>query len=345
MDIIVLAGGLSPERDVSLSSGALVANALVESGHRVCVLDLLIGSDKSYTGLDFVDRSKSQRFSHAVPATAPDLGELSRLHPDPIGPGVLAHCQRADVVFVALHGAIGENGQLQSLFDLHRVRYTGTGYVGSLLAMDKDLAKSLVAAKGIPTAPWSVLDLRASPSVELAEGIRLPCAVKPLSCGSSVGVSLVKRREDLVAALEEAGRFERKVLVESLVEGREVSCAVLGGKALPVIEIVPKSGFYNYENKYQKGLAEELCPAPLDAALAAAIQERALLAHETLRLGFYSRTDFIVDAGGEAIFLESNTLPGMTPTSLLPQEAKAAGIGYNELCDLIVGDAQSSDWT
>lgn len=333
MDIVVLAGGLSPERDVSLSSGALIANALVDKGHRVQLVDLFLGPVAAVAG----------QYRFAIPETAPDLAALRAHHPEvsgAIGTGVLDLCRSSEVVFVALHGGMGEDGRLQALFDALDIRYTGTGYTGCLLAMDKDLSKRLVRSAGVLTADWVTYDL-AAVRRPTASDVRLPCVVKPLGCGSSVGITLVRTASEFEAAMEAAAVYETTILVEDLIEGREFSCGVLGTEALPVIEILPTTGFYDYRTKYQAGLAREVCPAEIPPVLAKALQGAALQAHRILRLGFYSRTDFIVDAQGRVWFLESNTLPGMTPTSLLPQEAAAAGIDYPELCERIVQAGRS----
>lgn len=338
MKIVVLAGGMSPERDVSLSSGTLIANALIQNGHEVCLLDLWAGSPTGQP--EFRSTGRGEAYHFAIPRTVPDLAALRRQLGDrPVGPHVLEICRQAAVVFVALHGDIGENGQLQSLLSLEGLRFTGTGYTGCLLAMDKDISKQIMLAQGIKTAPWRLLDLAGGDWEAGLDGIELPCVVKPCSCGSSVGVALIRQRAELRSAIQAAARFEDKILVERLVEGREFSCGILGGQALPVIEIVPKAGWYDYTNKYQAGMAEEICPARLDETATRAIQQAAEAVHRSLRLGFYSRVDFILDAAGTPWCLEANTLPGMTPTSLLPQEAKAAGIAYGELVERIVNAA------
>jgi D-alanine-D-alanine ligase len=248
---------------------------------------------------------------------------------------VLKLCQSADVVFIALHGAMGENGQIQAVFDVMGIKYTGTGYIGSLLAMDKDLTKKLIRQAGIPTAEWIIYD--ASMSMQnVTDRIGLPCVVKPCSAGSSIGVSIVKDAGELEKAVLTAKRVGTDILIEKMIPGREFSVGILDGKALPVIEIIPKEGFYDYKNKYQPGLTNDICPANLSENDTRRVQDAALKAHEVLRLGTYSRIDFIQDVSGEFICLEANTLPGMTPTSLIPQEAMALGIGYEDLCNLIV---------
>lgn len=335
MKIVVLAGGLSPERDVSLSSGALIANALLENGNQVCLLDLYIGEalvDQSVDDL-FFTKQDGKQFSYTVPRVAPDLALLKAQYGQgdkKLGPNVLKICMAADVVFMALHGDIGENGQLQATFDCFDIRYTGTGYAGSYLAMDKLVAKKIMSFEGILNAPWALIR-QGEPIPELG----IPCAVKPLNCGSSIGVSIVKNQTELKQALDYAFQYASDVLIEDYIPGRELQVSVLLGRALPVIEIIPKGGFYDYENKYQAGMATEVCPAELTAEQTAELQALALRVHQALNLGTYSRIDFILSQTGEFYCLEANTLPGMTPTSLLPQEAAAVGISYNELCQLI----------
>lgn len=347
--IVVLSGGLSPERDVSLSSGALIANALLENGHEVLLLDLYLGRGLNDSAPQWEKRAEGQSFSYVVPAGEPDLTRLREQSGNGeslIGSGVLDWCRQADVVFLALHGSIGENGQIQSVFDTFGIRYTGTGYIGSLLAMDKDLSKQLMRAAGIPTADWICLDRSAnmdgplSDIRDLSADIHFPCVIKPCSCGSSVGVAMADSPAELQTALTAAWLYEERVLVEDRIRGREFSVGILDGVALPVIEIIPKAGFYDYQNKYQAGLTDEICPADLAHAQTRAMQAAALAVHRTLRLGFYSRIDFILDETGTPYCLEANTLPGMTPTSLLPQEALAAGITYTELCERIARDGR-----
>lgn len=344
MRIIVLSGGLSPERDVSLSSGSLIANALREADHRVLLLDVYEGIKD---GLDFekLFRDKTgDPYSYNVPEVEPDLKEIKRRNGNPaslIGPNVLKLCQSADVVFIALHGAMGENGQLQAIFDTIGVKYTGSGYIGSLLGMDKDISKKLMRYAGISTADWMIIDRQENHSCpsqinDILEKFNLPCVVKPCSAGSSIGISIVHNTEELQSALEYASSVESSILIEKMIPGREFSVGILNGTALPVIEIIPQQGFYDYKNKYQAGATLEICPANLSEADAKKVQNLAFKVHQTLRLGSYSRIDFILNGDGEFVCLEANTLPGMTPTSLLPQEALAVGISYIDLCNRII---------
>lgn len=378
MKIVVLAGGLSPEREVSLSSGSLIANSLMESGHEVLLLDVYEGFQDYVKDLNqlFSKPWEGKKYSYTVSEQEPDLNEIKKRNNNQaalIGKNVLELCRLADVVFIALHGSMGENGQIQATFDNFDIKYTGTGYIGSLLAMDKDLTKKLLVQAGIPTADWilyditdksfeksskydtiingnkiitdttsnacnhiidsqiAVTDLALRDYSKITGKIGFPCVIKPLSCGSSIGVSIVNNTEELEKALHYAAAYEKTVLVEKMIRGREFSVGILDKEALPVIEIIPIQGFYDYKNKYQGGLTKEVCPADLSPELTAKLQNLALGVHKTLRLGDYSRIDFILDETGEFICLEANTLPGMTPTSLIPQEAKSKGISYNEL--------------
>lgn len=337
MKIVVLAGGLSPERDVSLSSGALISNALIESGHSVMLLDLYYGDNNPDIAPVYRDSNSDFRYSYTVLEHEPDLEKIRNSVDNKgalIGSGVIEHCKKADVVFMALHGAQGENGQLQALFDMYSIRYTGTGYAGCLLAMDKDLSKRIMRDNGILTADWQYINIKEKNDFR---DVKFPCVVKPCSCGSSVGVAIAENMEELRNAISRAKVYEDFAVIEDKIIGREFSVGILDGKPLEPIEIKPISGFYDYKNKYQSGLTEEICPADITAQIRSILQDAALKVHNALRLGFYSRVDFILDKDNQAYCLEANTLPGMTPTSLLPQEALAAGITYEQLCNLIAG--------
>ena len=240
---------------------------------------------------------------------------------------------------MALHGDVGEDGRLQAFLEMEGVRYTGSGYAGSLLAMDKDLAKQVLTRAGVTTPPWLYADLTESIDAvadRIESTVGYPLVIKPCSGGSSVGVSMPENREELLTSLKNAARYENTVLAERRIKGRELTVSILGGRVLPAVEIIPKSGFYDYENKYQAGMTEEICPAPLTEAEVAALEDATSRGFEALRLGGYARFDFILDADGTPWCLEANTLPGMTPTSLLPQAAAAVGIGYDELCERMI---------
>lgn len=339
MKITVLAGGLSHEREVSLSSGSLIAGALVRKGHEVCLVDLYTGKAIDGTKPAFT------RFPippYRVSSTVPDLEALKTATGNGehrIGAGVPELCREADAVFIALHGDVGENGQLQAYLDLACIPYTGSGFVGSLLAMDKDLTKQILTRAGVATAPWVYCDLSigAEATADRIEAeLGYPMVVKPCSGGSSVGVSMPENRMELIAAIEQVARFESALMAERCIEGREVTVSIFGGQVLPAVEIIPLSGFYDYENKYQAGKTTEICPAPLTAEEETALRVATEKGFAALRLRGYARFDFILDREGTPWCLEANTLPGMTPTSLLPQAAAATGIGYDELCERMV---------
>ncbi|MBQ7153225.1 MAG: D-alanine--D-alanine ligase [Clostridia bacterium] len=339
--ILVLAGGFSPEREVSLSSGTLIANALIRKGHAVLLLDPYLGIGSCPEAPEeFIKLFRTTPdFSYTISETVPDLQKLKTESGNGdalIGPNVIPVCRRADRVFLAMHGAMGENGQLQATLDSFGIRYTGSGYVGSTIAMNKDLSKKVFRHSGIPTADW-VCGTKETLSADLIEKeIGYPCVIKPCSCGSSVGVTIVENRDMLSGSLEDAFRWEHRVLAEKMISGRELTVAVLDGKALPAIEIRPLQGFYDYRNKYQKGLTEEICPAPLTKEQAKNISELAERAFKAAEMNAYARFDFIMDSQDTCWCLEANSLPGMTPTSLLPQAAAAAGIDYDSLCETIL---------
>ncbi len=335
MKIAVLCGGLSNERDVSISSGTGIARALRSLGHRVALLDLFLGCGP-VTADTFTAEERDDLFS--VGETAPDLAAVRAMRPgnDRIGPGVLNVCREADIVFLALHGEEGENGKLQALLDLYGIRYTGSGYLGSALAMNKSLTKSLLSRAGIPV-PEGLTIHRSQTPYPVPE--RFPCVVKPCSGGSSVGTAIVSEPGDYAAALESAFRYEDSVLAEQFVSGRELTVGVVGGKAMPVIEIIPKSGFYDYKNKYQAGLTDEICPAPISADQTFAIQRLAERVCDVLLLEAYGRVDFIFAPDGTFYCLEANTLPGMTPTSLVPRMGLEMGLTYAQLCQRLVDES------
>lgn len=340
MKIVVLAGGLSPERNVSLSSGVKIAQALRALRHRVALVDMYFGLEDypGLTGGELYDASPPEGWQ-SVERAAPDLAQVreSRKWPGKgdFGPGVLELCEEADMVFLALHGQCGEDGRVQAAFDLLGIPYTGSGYLGSAIAMDKDLTKRLVSHL-VDTPEWQFADYTEKEVDPLTGSTPIPCVVKPVDSGSSIGVAIAQNKEELRAALVEGLNYGGRCVLERYVKGREIQVGVLDGKALPAIEIIPREGFYDYENKYQPGAAEEVCPAPITPQQAAEVGKKAEAVYRELGLGVYSRADFILDEDGKFWFLEINTLPGMTPTSLMPQEAAAAGIDYPALCQKII---------
>lgn len=345
MKIVVLAGGLSTERDVSINSGTQVCRALREKGHQAVLLDIFFGYGKEGDRLEgvFDGDGNLNQLSDQIQTSEPDLDKIKAMrggNPDCLfGPNVIEICRMADMVYMGLHGADGENGKVQAAFDILGIQYTGSGYFGSALAMDKGMAKKVFQAAGIPTPEG--FTVTAGESRPVPEEIGFPCVVKPCCGGSSVGVSIPADQTEYEEALELAFRYEREVVVEEFIKGREFSVGVIAGKALPVIEIIPKTGFYDYETKYQAGMAEDVCPAELSQELTRTMQRWAVAVYKELKLEVYGRIDFLLDRQNRMYCLEANTLPGMTPTSLLPQEAKAAGVEYGELCETIIAEALS----
>ncbi|MGN0355318.1 MAG: D-alanine--D-alanine ligase [Muricoprocola sp.] len=336
MNIVVLAGGTSTERDVSIVSGSKVCEALRGKGHRAILIDVFCGKqdlDVEHAFTEEYDLEKEITYMKSFNAQIETLKKTRRCF---FGPKVLEVCQEADVVFLALHGACGEDGRIQATFDLLGIRYTGTGYLGSAIAMDKSLTKQLFRESGVPT-PAGFTIKKSDERLSAQElGVGLPCVVKTACGGSSVGVYIVKTEEEYQQALENGFSYEDKLVVEAYVKGREFSVGVVDGKAYPVIEIAPIEGFYDYTNKYKAGSTIETCPANLDEELTCRMQRYAEDAYRVLRLQGYGRMDFMMDEKNRIYCLEANTLPGMTPTSLLPQEAAALGMSFADLCEHLI---------
>ena len=315
MKIVVLAGGLSTERQVALTSGTGVCRALRERGHQAILVDMFLGLEQYHGRLeDIFDAPDGLCGSSRVESVEPDLEAVRRSRidqsPSMLGKDVLAVCRMADIVFLALHGACGEDGRIQATLDLLGVPYTGSGYLGSGMAMDKSVTKQVMDTAGVRTAPWRDVHYTESDIPRLVE--------------------------ELEKALRNLLRYGDHVVVEKKIKGREIQIAVLGDTYLPAVEIIPKGAYFDYVSKYQKDGAVELCPAPITDDEWKQVGELALKLHRALGLSVYSRADFILDENGLAWCLEINTLPGMTPTSLVPQEAAQVGLSYGELCERIV---------
>ncbi len=327
MNIAVLMGGLSEERDVSLVSGQGVLEALRRRGHEVCPVDpALPAEDQSDSCLAVIGDAPPE----AIPALpAEKVFEWLKL------PRIL----EADLVFIGLHGGAGEDGTVQALLETAGKAYTGTGVLGSALAMNKDRSKALFSEAGVQTAPHLLTsssgDIELHRVIETIEtGIGFPVVIKPNNQGSSVGFSFVEKEEALPAALEEASQYG-ELLVERYVPGREVTAAVLDGEALPIVEIIPQGGFYDYTRKYTKGSSRYEVPAKIDKRTEDRIKREALLAWNALDCRDYARVDFRLSEEGEPFCLEVNTLPGMTELSLVPMAAAEAGLPFDELVERI----------
>ncbi len=342
MKIIVLAGGLSTERDVSLTSGASICRALLSRGHQAVLIDLFMGIDYSSDKLEEVFSLPDANLGIAagISTTAPDLDQIKKSRPDQspsmVGPNVIDLCKMADITFFGLHGGIGENGQLQATFDVLGIKYTGPNYLGSAVAMDKGYTKQVFQAHQVPT-PKGIWLYQKDEDQALAEfQLSLPVVVKPCSGGSSIGVFICHTEDEYRAALTQSFALEDELIIEEYIKGREFACGYLDGKALPVIEIIPKTGFFDYANKYQSNLSQEICPADIPPEVEAQMHEITIKACKALKLDVYSRADFLLTEDGKLYCLEVNTLPGMTPASLLPKEAAVAGYDYETLCETII---------
>ena len=332
MRITVLMGGTSAERDVSIASSLRIAEALRSRGHQVLTLDTARGP------LTEAQEKALLARGNPVQKEPPKQEELAKMAAETLPQMLraLPSLREADVVFLGLHGGYGEDGSIQALLDMAGIRYTGSGHLASALAMDKDLSKHLFRRAGVPTADWVMARREAPADEQLGRlGAIMPVVVKPSKQGSTVGLSVVKRREELTAAIAEAFRYDDEVMIEQFVAGRELTVGILGEDALPVGEIIPKHEIYDYECKYTPGMAEEVFPAQIPSDRAREAQELAKRAFQALKLRGCARIDFRMTEDGSLFCLEANTLPGMTATSLIPQGAAAAGIPFPELCERI----------
>ena len=345
MKIIVLAGGLSTERDVSLASAAGICRTLLEKGHDAFLLDVFLGLENAPENLEdvFTLPGHGLEIAKNISTSEPDLAAVKASRPDQsdcfLGPNVIELCRLADITFLGLHGGEGENGKLQATFDLLGIRYTGPDSLGCAVAMDKGFTKEIFLQAGIDTPKGAALYRFSADRSLAALGLSLPVVVKPCSGGSSIGVYIVNTEEEYSQALEKSFCYEDEVIVEEYIRGREFACGIISGKALPPIEIIPKTGFFDYANKYQDGATEEVCPADIPKETAARMMKLTERAFHALKLNVYSRADFLLGNQGTLYCIEMNTLPGMTAASLLPKEAAAVGIEYGDLCEMIIQES------
>ncbi|HEY3331712.1 MAG TPA: D-alanine--D-alanine ligase [Capsulimonadaceae bacterium] len=324
LNVAVLMGGTSSERDISLSTGKQILGALDPAKYRVFALDTQTRETYLPPPSAAIEQMVSVDGSTQI-AALPQLPQA-------------ADRDRPDVVIVALHGKGGEDGTIQGFLDIVGIPYTGSGVLASALAMDKSRSKTFLAAHGV-RFPKGVAIRRHDPR---PADFPLPAVVKPSLSGSSDGLTIVPVGGDLNAALDTAFALDETVLIEEFVKGMEITCAVLGNdtlEVLPLVEIVPANGVYDREAKYTPGATDEICPARLSDDLTAKAQKIAQVCHAALGCRGMSRTDMIVTASGEIYALEVNTIPGMTPTSLLPKAAATAGYSFPQLLDKLVGYA------
>ena len=316
MNIVVLAGGTSTERDISIMTSVKVCESLRRNGHNANIIDVFFGIEDKAAETFFNDNGND------LEKIAADMKKKDILVDDELadrkksgkgffGDNVLALCLKADIVFMGLHGSNGEDGKIQAVFELMGIKYTGTDYISSAISMSKELAKKVLVPEGIPMPKGVTLH-----KGHKIEYVPFPCVVKPCCGGSSVGVSIAHNEKEFEDALDEAFSYEDTVLVEEFVDGREFSVAVLDGKALPVIEIEPLEGFYDYKNKYKAGSTKETCPANIPEDIASQMQFWAEKCCQAAGVTTYARVDELLDKNNNIFCLEINTLPGMTDTSL-----------------------------
>ena len=329
MKVLVLMGGASAERDVSLASGEAICQGLHKAGIEAAKLDTALGGR-----LTANDRPSLPDAVGKAPPKPQELPEgdcrwaLEALRP----PSTF----QPDIVFLAFHGGAGENGTVQAVLDVLGIPYTGSGVLASALAMDKNLSKLIFRQVGVPTPPWFVVkDMSVSPQEiarDVARTFGFPCVVKPNDQGSTVGFSVVEGAEALPSALAKAAEYTQEILIERYIPGRELTVAILEGEPLPVVEIVPRHGVYDYECKYTDGMSDYIVPAQIPQVMEAEIRDAAVKAFRALKCEDYGRVDFRFDEQDEALYcLEVNSLPGMTHHSLVPKAAQAAGIDFPEL--------------
>jgi len=348
--VVVLTGGTSAEREVCLKSGGRVMDALDPERYEARALDLAAitsgragelaralmapeGEEPKRLSPSAAESGKSREMQATSAALIRQGGALVR-------PEAAEQDARPDVVFIALHGGTGENGTVQGMLELLGIPYTGSGVLASALAMDKIMSKKIFEREGIPTPKWVPLKAARRGSAEKAvmDSVGLPCVVKPACEGSTIGVTVVKRAEELAPALDTAFQHGPQALAEEFIEGTEITGPVLGNddaRVLPLVEIVPAGGFYDYDAKYTPGATEEIVPARLPAAEAERARELTLAAHHALGCRGFSRVDMIVSRG-DVYVLEVNSIPGLTDTSLVPRAAEADGISFSQLAERII---------
>jgi D-alanine-D-alanine ligase len=323
INIAVFVGGTSPEREVSKSSGKAIYQALNSLGYNCTLIDPAYGSDQP--------KSEEEFFS------AKDFGEIKNENLIKTIDSELM--DKIDLVFLALHGKWGEDGMIQSLLELKGVKYTGSGVLSSTIAMGKDISKTIFQMNNVNTPSWITIDRKFNRDDVIGiinSKFSLPVIIKPNDQGSTVGLSIVKNVEEIIGAIDTAFKYSDLTVIEEYIPGREMTVAILEDKPLPVLEIIPQSGFYDYESKYTSGKSEYIVPADVSDDVFEKMQQQAITAFRSLRCKVYGRVDFRLNDENIPFCLEVNTLPGMTETSLVPKMAKAVGISFEDLIEKII---------
>lgn len=335
MKVLLLAGGSSSEREVSLTSGKAVSDALGQLGHTVVALDPATGRSLLAADGSFPEYHSNADTSLTTASAALSLAE--RLDDVDV--------RDVDVAFIALHGGSGENGSIQNLLELAGVKYTGSNMAACAVSMDKAITKRLCESEGIPTPRWALYRLPSGEipddlAAQIAERFSLPIIIKPNDSGSTVGLTKVENSEEIPDALSLALKESPNILVEQYIAGREITVALLDGRTFPVIEIIPKSGLYDYEAKYTEGGSEYICPAEIPESIAVGVQEAAAKLFGVIGCSGLARVDFILADDGAFYCLELNSVPGMTALSLVPMAAKADGIEFPQLMQMALDSAK-----
>jgi len=338
VNIALIVGGISAEREVSLSSGRSILKALRENGHKVTVIDPVFGAEEIPEEIIFRD---------TVSQIYPDVVSLQDLKIKSYEKILSCFSSELftniDIAFIGLHGKFGEDGRIQAILEARGIKYTGSGVVSSGLAIDKDFSKIVFRHNGILTPDW--FTLKRNDEIDIGDliektklNIGLPFVVKPCDEGSTVGLTILYdfKENSFEKAIELAFKYSEKILIERYIKGKEITVAVIDNKSYPVIEIRPKDGYYDYHHKYTSGMTEDVCPAEIPEETALSVMETGLTAHNSLDCRVYSRVDFILDGENRAHCLEVNTLPGMTSLSLVPKSAKVAGMEFNQLVEKII---------
>ncbi|MCX7909664.1 MAG: D-alanine--D-alanine ligase [Ignavibacteria bacterium] len=334
MKIAVIFGGLSTERDISIKSGISVFNALKDLNHKPLLVDPALGNEGFFHSLDEIadlptlsslDKNKYRIDKYLETIANPIFDEI-------------------EFAFIVLHGKYGEDGTIQTLFELKNIPYSGSNPKASSIGMDKNLSKIIFIASGIPTPRWITLRANELDNFEICEEIRddfgKKMVIKPNDQGSTFGTTIVMdgNLDEIYLGLKKASEFSDIILVERYIEGKEITVGIVGEEPLPVIEIIPQSGFYDFEHKYTKGKTEYVCPAELPSDVSELVQDIAMQVFNTIGCNGFARVDFRLTEDFQPFVLEINTIPGFTDTSLVPKAAKAKGIEFPELCQKIVDE-------
>lgn len=333
MRIAVLFGGISTERNVSISGGRAVTEALRSIGYEVVPVDPAYGKEGAIKAEEQINN-----INHF-----PTLDELNKFNPKSIIECINSEIfDNIDCAFIVLHGKYGEDGIIQALLELRGIPYTGSGVKANAISIDKATTKNLMLVAGIPVPPGMIVAPEVAEQFDIIKEIRNELGdelvIKPNDQGSTIGLTIVRdgNLDNISHGIAEAGKYCRDILIEQYIDGREITVGVVGDEALPVIEIIPESGFYDYEHKYTKGKTQYICPAEISEDIAEFAKGLAITAHNVLGCSGFSRSDFRLNSDGQPVFLEINTIPGFTATSLVPKAAKQLGIEFPELCDRIV---------